>query len=165
MYTLPGDVEGNIFDFSAVQQLFAIAIRNTRMGNLCIPRLRCTSLDNASSAGLVDILQWWKQSGLELRWSEKAIDMACRNGHVNVLQWWKDSGLAMKYTSLASEWAAQSGHTHVLQWMADNRLQVYCDLQTVMTIRHNGHNHVLLWFNEYLLATTPSRLSFSQIST
>jgi hypothetical protein len=52
-------------------------------------------MDAASANGNVAVLQWWKESGLELKWSEYALYQASQNGHVHVLQWWEDSGLEM----------------------------------------------------------------------
>jgi len=52
---------------------------------------------NASEFGHVAVLEWWKQSDLELKWSELAMDYASMNGHVAVLEWWKQSNLELKW--------------------------------------------------------------------
>ncbi|KAI8800976.1 hypothetical protein BJ742DRAFT_874226 [Cladochytrium replicatum] len=49
-------------------------------------------LNIASAGGRVDVLRWWKDSGLHLAWTEAAMDDASRR----VLNWWKDSGLKTK---------------------------------------------------------------------
>ncbi|KAI9218489.1 hypothetical protein BC828DRAFT_407539 [Blastocladiella britannica] len=41
-------------------------------------------MDWASRNGHVDVLEWWRNSGLELTYSEDAMDWASKNGHVDV---------------------------------------------------------------------------------
>lgn len=51
----------------------------------------CLATD-ASGFNHVAVLEWWlQQSGLELKWSEYAMDRAFKNGHISVLNWWKHS--------------------------------------------------------------------------
>ncbi|KAI9326202.1 hypothetical protein DFJ73DRAFT_801438 [Zopfochytrium polystomum] len=57
---------------------------------------RC--LVRASSCGDVETLGFWRDL-TPLQHSEKPIDTAIRSGNVAALQWWKDSGLEFKYTS------------------------------------------------------------------
>lgn len=50
---------------------------------------------------ILSILQWWKDSGLEMKYTIAAIDtLYCRDKKsiIKILDWWKDSGLEMKYT-------------------------------------------------------------------
>ncbi len=42
-------------------------------------------MNYASGFGHVNILDWWKNSGLELKYTCDAIDNASANGHTNVL--------------------------------------------------------------------------------
>jgi hypothetical protein len=49
----------------------------------------------ASANGYVNVLEFWKQSGLELKYTEEAID---NTFYLNVLHWWFNSGLELKYT-------------------------------------------------------------------
>jgi hypothetical protein len=51
-------------------------------------------MDWASQYGHVEVLEWWKNSGLECKWSDAAMDGASRD--VEVLEWWKNSGLEWK---------------------------------------------------------------------
>ncbi|KAI9798469.1 MAG: hypothetical protein M1825_005349 [Sarcosagium campestre] len=47
------------------------------------------AIDGASKAGFVHILDWWRNSGLELRYSEAALEQASSKGHIAVLEWWR----------------------------------------------------------------------------
>jgi hypothetical protein len=55
-------------------------------------------MDWASQYGHVAVLEWWKNSGLECKWSKDAMDWASCCGHVAVLEWWKNSGLECKWS-------------------------------------------------------------------
>ncbi|KAI9315805.1 hypothetical protein DFJ73DRAFT_779800 [Zopfochytrium polystomum] len=65
----------------------------------CGERLRArviydeAAMDGASERGEAEVLQWWKDSGYELKFTQKAVLGAVR-GHCNEsLQWWKGSGI------------------------------------------------------------------------
>ncbi|KAI9329387.1 hypothetical protein DFJ73DRAFT_596864, partial [Zopfochytrium polystomum] len=64
----------------------------------------------------VDVLQWWKESGLELQHTEKAMTKASSKGRLDLLQWWKDSGLELKYTTHAVKRAAIKCRVDMLRW-------------------------------------------------
>ncbi len=74
------------------------------------------AIDNASRDGNVSLLQWWKASGLECKYTYRAMNSASREGHVDVLDWWKASGFEIKYTSNAMDMASEDGHVGVLDW-------------------------------------------------
>ncbi|KAI9215993.1 hypothetical protein BC828DRAFT_409924 [Blastocladiella britannica] len=69
-------------------------------------------MDWASKNGHVNVLDWWRNSGLKLQYSYQAMDWASANGHVNVLDWWRDSGLELKYTHQAMDDASMNSHTN-----------------------------------------------------
>src|ERR1051326_2035265 len=79
-------------------------------------------MDGASGESHVEMLQWWKDSSLELRWSHLAMDWSSRNGHVEVLQWWKDSSLELKWSGFAMDRASEEGHVEILQWWKESGL-------------------------------------------
>lgn len=55
-------------------------------------------------------------SFLEKQYDAEAIDVASQNGYVHILQWWRRSGLPLKYTHSALEGASARGHIDVLEW-------------------------------------------------
>jgi len=73
-------------------------------------------IDCASANGYVDVLEWFKNSGYELKYTFRSINFASKNGHVDVLEWFKNSGYEFKYTSYAVNWASKYGHINVLEW-------------------------------------------------
>jgi hypothetical protein len=119
------------------------------------------SMDDASILGLIDVLEWWKNSGWDCKWSEDAMDGASREGHVDVLEWWKNSGLECKWSYDAMDTASQEGHIDVLEWWKNAELQskiaatssssansLKCEWteEAMDRASHNGHIEVLEWW-------------------
>ena len=50
----------------------------------------------------INVLEWFKNSGYEFKYTSDAIDWASAKGHVNVLEWFKNSGFEFKYTDKPS---------------------------------------------------------------
>jgi ATP-dependent Lon protease len=78
------------------------------------------ALDNASSNGKINILNWWLQAknnnGLELKYTEKAINFASKFNHVESLEWWAKSNLDLKYNHNAIDYASAGGKLKTLNW-------------------------------------------------
>ena len=78
------------------------------------------SIDNASSNGKINILNWWlnanKEYGIELKYTEKAINFASKFDYVEILDWWAKSGLALKYNSNAIDYASIGCKIKTLNW-------------------------------------------------
>ncbi|KFY45008.1 hypothetical protein V495_03150 [Pseudogymnoascus sp. VKM F-4514 (FW-929)] len=51
------------------------------------------AIDGASKSGFVHVLDWWKKSGLPLKYSEAALEQASSKGHILVLEWWKEASM------------------------------------------------------------------------
>jgi len=55
---------------------------------------------------IIDTIQWWINSGLELKYSEKAFEnlyMRSQMNRVDLIKWWENSGLELKYSEKALE--------------------------------------------------------------
>ncbi|KAK1149227.1 hypothetical protein N8T08_006447 [Aspergillus melleus] len=113
------------------------------------------AMDGASRAGFVNVLEWWRSSGLELRYTERALESASAEGRVNVLQWWKDASdnapasnpIPLK-VGKSVLLAAQSGRTESIAWWDASGIP-YSHAESVARIAStHGHVHVLdFWYH------------------
>ncbi|KAI9336230.1 hypothetical protein DFJ73DRAFT_24274 [Zopfochytrium polystomum] len=89
------------------------------------------------NAGTLETLQWWKDSGLELRYSKYSIDWLV-GGHdcLRRLQWWKDSGLELRYTAQCLD---------VVQWWHDSGLPMLYSERAMDRASSCGKLEVLEW--------------------
>ena len=51
------------------------------------------AIDGASKSGFVHVLDWWRKSGLPLKYTASALEQASSKGHILVLEWWKQASL------------------------------------------------------------------------
>ncbi|PYH93026.1 phosphopentothenoylcysteine decarboxylase [Aspergillus ellipticus CBS 707.79] len=108
------------------------------------------AMDVASRAGFVNVLEWWRTSGLELRYTERALESASAEGRVAVLAWWQAASAnapASKRIPLkvgkSVLLAAQSGRTASLAWWDASGIP-YSHGESVARIAStHGHVHVL----------------------
>ncbi|KAB8263879.1 hypothetical protein BDV32DRAFT_104934 [Aspergillus pseudonomiae] len=112
------------------------------------------AMDGASRAGFVNVLEWWRTSGLELRYTERALESASAEGRVSVLDWWKKASanappsdpIPLK-VGKSVLLAAQSGRTASLAWWDASGI-AYSHAESVARIAStHGHVHVLdFWY-------------------
>ncbi|KAI9354110.1 hypothetical protein DFJ73DRAFT_320419 [Zopfochytrium polystomum] len=84
------------------------------------------AIDRASADGHWETLQWWLDSGLQLRYSSTAMDSASLNNRLATLQWWKDARGRLgelQYT----EYSLRGCSPATLQWWRDSGLPLVYD--------------------------------------
>lgn len=111
------------------------------------------AMDGASRAGFLDVLDWWRSSGLELRYTERALEAASAEGRVSVLEWWKRASSTSPATNplplkvgKSVLLAAQSGRAESIAWWDASGIP-YSHAESVARIAStHGHVGVLeLW--------------------
>ena len=65
--------------------------------------------------GLINVLQNFHRNGKNI-FVRDGLNYASENGHVAILDWFKDSGLEFKYSNYAIDYASRNGHVAVLDW-------------------------------------------------
>jgi len=111
-------------------------------------------MDEASANNHVDVLKWWKSSGLELKWTKGAMDFATLGDHVDILQWWKKRGLEMKWSHSVvgldialKDYLRKRGKA--VEWSPTGRSRYFLDLREKrdarpITIDRNRDKHMFV---------------------
>ena len=112
------------------------------------------AVDSASRAGFIHVLDWWRSSGLPLRYTERALESASAEGQIAVLDWWKQvSDNSPDYDPIPLKigksvlLAAQCGRTASLAWWDKSGIP-FSYAESVARIA-STHGHVLvldLWY-------------------
>jgi hypothetical protein len=103
------------------------------------------AIDGACRNGHVAVLDWWKRSGLELKYSDASLEHASAVGHIPVLDWWKRSGLQLRIGRVM-EGASGAGHVDVLEWWHTSKLDFKYDRIALFNASCNGRVEVLDWW-------------------
>ena len=113
----------------------------------CLPRIPVLSMDVASELDRVAILDWWKVSRLELKYTFIAMNLASCYGHIHVLDWWITSGLELKYTAFAIDGIShQDGHVNALEWWLASGLELKYTACAMDWASRYGHIKVIDWW-------------------
>lgn len=111
------------------------------------------AVDGASRAGFTNVLEWWRTSGLEMRYTERALESASAESRISVLDWWKNASASAPPSNplplkvgKSVLLAAQSGRPTSLAWWDASGIP-YSHAESVARIAStHGHVHVLeLW--------------------
>ena len=82
------------------------------------PLERCTDSQPSRHAPRAVCLDWWKNSGLPVRYSKAALYTLSKTGNLSLLDWWLHSGYTLSYDKEVLVIATRFGHVAVLEWWA-----------------------------------------------
>ena len=119
------------------------------------------ALDSASRAGFVNILEWWQNSGLPLKFTEAALEQASSQGRLPILEWWKNQSTAVDDNSaivIGSKiqlkpgksicYATQNGHTDVVRWWMRSGIAFPHEDTVAKLASTHGHVDILQIWHE-----------------
>ena len=119
------------------------------------------ALDGASRAGFVNILEWWQNSGLPLKFTEAALEQASSQGRLPVLEWWKKQSTAVDDNSTNVDsskirlkpgksicYATQNGHTDIVRWWMQSGIPFPHEDTVAKLASTHGHVEILQIWHE-----------------
>ncbi|AZL89856.1 ankyrin repeat protein [Megavirus baoshan] len=97
-------------------------------------------IDMASKDGHINVLNWFLNSGLELKYTKKAMNLAhdCK-----ILQWWFDSGLELLYDDLSMSSAL---NVEILEWWKYSGLPLRYNKYIIPEIIERNNVSILEWW-------------------
>ena len=107
-------------------------------------------IQNAAKNGNIEILNWLKNNGHDLNFSENAIFYASRNGYVEILNWFKNNNYQFKkFYANGVLWASVGGKINVLEWFKNIGHKFKNNKNAIIYASKYGHVQVLDWFKNY----------------
>ncbi|KAG6902366.1 hypothetical protein C0995_000928 [Termitomyces sp. Mi166 len=106
-------------------------------------------MEMASTAGHVQVLEWWAASRLEPKYDHYAMQHASCHGKVEVLEWWLRSGLQVKFDHDALTGATRHNRPEVLEWWDKSGLPIpyrLCDVEEALEDAIGGGEDARAWW-------------------
>ncbi|KAI9328591.1 hypothetical protein DFJ73DRAFT_861632 [Zopfochytrium polystomum] len=117
---------------------------------LCKEKGLITSCDASAMDDAEDpaVLQWWKESGLELVYTSRALLNASRRSDPDVLEWWRQSGLELKLDDAKEAIQTASAYQFfaVLNWWKASGLEFSYSADPIDEASSNGRLSTLQWW-------------------
>jgi hypothetical protein len=95
------------------------------------------------------VLEWWRISGLKMKYDEGPINEASENGHISILEWWLNSGLPLKYNNNALMYATMNCRLNVLEWWVKSGLQLKYDKTIYIIAICYGTDQIIQWWKNH----------------
>lgn len=121
--------------------------KNSLLGLRPDSKTTAEAIDEASRHGQVEVLDFWRNSGLPLNYSEAALDSATIKRQLGSLEWWKNSGLPLKI-GYVLDFASMEGSTVCLDWWASSGLPVRYSKAALYSLSKNGNVKLLDWWKQ-----------------
>ena len=106
-------------------------------------------MDMASTAGHVEVLDWWARHQPEIKYDRQAMYHASCHGNVDVLQWWLDSGLQLSFDPDVLVGATRHNRPEVLEWWDKSGLPIQyrmCDIEEALEDAIGGGEAARRWW-------------------
>ncbi|KAI5477960.1 hypothetical protein MNV49_005752 [Pseudohyphozyma bogoriensis] len=103
------------------------------------------AMDDASRHGQVEVLEFWKKSGLPLHYSEHSLSSATVKAEIGSLEWWKRSGLPLKIYNVL-DFASMEGTTKTLDWWSQSGLPAPYSKAALYHLSRTGNVPLLDWW-------------------
>ena len=135
--------EHEIFSFDILRKtdLNIFVIKNNRV------LYKNNIINNASQNGHIQVLEWFKNSGYEFKYTEWPINYASEIGDVQVLEWFKNSGYEFKYNKWALNFASNNKHVQVLEWFKNSGYELKYNEYAINSASIYGHNNILKFYS------------------
>lgn len=119
------------------------------------------AVDGASRQGFIEVLDWWRRSGLCMKYTETALEQASARGFIHILEWWKAaslhtsgyghavdegrSGVKRSNTGTTSPACEDASGTLTPSTTSSHALRLKVG-KSILTAAQHGHANVVRWW-------------------